>query len=264
MRNPQFQIDLTLYHEAMDLSLHDEIWFQNALRNRDNLKEITKNLTREHCDIAVNKFAANKDVGEFLKYKKNEFVDTETLNILLNTSSHESKVNIIKTISKKTENNAAIVSALLKEYCDKTRDIFDAKILAFPENIEDAFAPIRKFKIQLDEQKYFIVFLNNKGLSSTNNHETINEYFEKRANSNNICRGYVDKKMISNQYMENAKNTLLYLKECKLPINVINKVSGDYKIVYKENQVCHLGNYDFTISSDDIKILNISEVKEAK
>ena len=139
MRNPEFKIDLSLYQEAMNLSLHDEVWFHNALRNRENLREITKSLTKEDCDIAVNRFTANKDIGEFLKFKKNEVVDEDTLNILLNTSSKESKSKIIQLISKKTENHAAIVSALLNEYCQQTRDIFDAKILAFLENIEEAF-----------------------------------------------------------------------------------------------------------------------------
>lgn len=264
MRTPEFQIDLSLYHEAMNLSLHDEVWFHNALRNRENLREITKTLTKEDCDIAVNRFTANKDIGEFLKFKKNEIVDEDTLNILLNTNSKYSKTKIIQTISKKTENNAAIVSALLKEYCEQTRDIFDAKIIAFLENIEEAFAPLKKFKIELSESKFFLVMLDDKGIATTEEHQSINEYFNQRAISNKICRGYVSKNMIPESYIQNAKKNLLYMKECKLPIHFVQKNSGDYKIVYKENQVCHMGEYDFTISCNDIKICNISEVRGNK
>jgi hypothetical protein len=264
MRNPEFKIDLSLYQEAMNLSLHDEVWFHNALRNRENLREITKSLTKEDCDIAVNRFTANKDIGEFLKFKKNEVVDEDTLNILLNTSSKESKSKIIQLISKKTENHAAIVSALLNEYCQQTRDIFDAKILAFLENIEEAFAPIKKFKIELNESKFFLVMLDDKGITTTEEHQSINEYFSQRAKSNKICRGYVSKNMVPEKYIENAINKLLYVKECKLPVHFVQKNFGDYKIVYKENQVCHMGEYDFTISCNDIKILNISKVRGDK
>jgi hypothetical protein len=261
MRKPIITADLSAYHDAMALSLHDDEWFSAALKNKENLQEITKHITKENTEIAINRFMSNKNIGEILKYKKISMIDETSINVLLHTNSMASKKAILDTISKKTEHNCAVVISLLNEYCDKNRDIFDAQVVPFPENLEDTVAPLRKFKVNVGE-KFFIVKLNSNNLvaESTDNTQNINDYFITRSKSKNICRGYFS--VDNEETIADLKNKLLYFKEIKIPVPYANTKEGDYKIIYRENQVCHMGAYDFTLDGRALKILHIQKSGE--
>jgi hypothetical protein len=258
MHKPIITADLSAYHDAMALSLHDDEWFSAALKNKENLYEITKHITKENTEVAVNKFLSSKNIGEILKYKKVSMIDETAMNILLDTKSIDSKKSIIDAISKKTEHNCAVTVSLLSEYCDKTRDLFDAQVTPFPENIEDTFAPIKKFKINVGEKHLIVALETNRLVTDNTEHvNSINEYFLDRAKSKNICRGYFC--LENEQEVANLRNRLLYFKEVKLPMAFANTKEGDYKVIYRENQICHLGTYDFTIDGGYLKVLHIEK-----
>jgi hypothetical protein len=90
----------------------------------------------------------------------------------------------------------------------------------------------------------------------------LNEYFETRATSKKICRGYLSKDDLPEDFFIEAQQKLNYLKECILPINFARKTESDYKIVYKEYQICHSQDKDFTIDGKRLKISYIDKVKK--
>ncbi len=265
MRKAEISIDLTLYNDAMQLCLYDREWYAIAKEQKENLFETIKIVTGDLSEIATNKYLLNKDIAELMKYKCANQLDEQSLGFFFDTESDASVKYLTSVIKTKTEFNAAVVKNLLQEYCDNTRDIFHATISPFPETPLDTTKSMKKFKVVINEDKYFILELSGQTLICRQHLENIsqlNEYFETRATSKRICRGYFSKNDLPEEIVIEAQQKLNYLKECILPINFARKTESDYKIVYKEYQVCHCQDKDFTIDGKRLKISYIDRFKK--
>jgi hypothetical protein len=261
MRKPIFEIDLALYNDALKLSLHDNEWISKAFENKQNIKELLKNVTKQDTLIATNEYIAKNDLGKIFKYKKIRSLDESTILYLFDQNAEQSKINLINQIKNKTTRNTNIIKNLIEEYSINTRDVFDAKILPFPDKIEDTVKPITKFKIQLTEQKFFALEIGENELlveDSSDNFIQIQEYFQERKKKKRITRGYLTKEQITQTQVQNLLEKLNYLKEVEIPFNYALK-QGDYKIVYREHQVAHLSDKDVTINDRNLRILHIGE-----
>lgn len=265
MKKAIFKLDLETYKDAMKISFHDSEWYNIAKNNKENIFEAIKNITGDYTDVAVNEYLSTKDVGVIMKYKKHKLLDEHSLNLFFNPEKDDSIKHLINVIENKTEFNGAVVKNLLQEYCDITRDIFDGIITPFPETTEDTTKPIKKFKISINEQKYFIAHLNGRKLSCPQNMENMkafNEYFENRAKAKNICRGYISSKDISETQVKYAQQQLNFVKECSIPVNQVKKQIDEYKVIYKESQVFHTPTNDFTIDGKKLIISFIDKVNK--
>ena len=265
MKKAIFNLDLEAYKDAMKISFHDSEWYSMARNNKENIFEAIKNITGDYTDIAVNEYLSTKDVGVIMRYKKNSYLDEQSLNLFFKPEKTESIRHLIRVIENKTEFNGAVVKNLLQEYCDITRDIFDGVITPFPETTEDTVKPIKKFKITINENKFFIVQLQGRKLVCPQNMENLlgfNEYFENRAKAKNICRGYISSKEISEAQVKYAQQQLTFVKECSIPVNQVKKQTDDYKVIYKESQVFHTPANDFTIDGKKLIISFIDKVNK--
>ena len=73
---------------------------------------------------------------------------------------------------------------------------------------------MKKFKVVINEDKYFILELSGLTLVCKQNLENIsqlNEYFETRATSKKICRGYFSRNDLPEEFVIQAQQKLNYL-----------------------------------------------------
>jgi len=261
MRKPIFEIDLTLYNDALKLSLHDNEWLSKSFEDKQNIKELLKDVAKQDTLIATNEYIAKNDLSKIFKYKKSRSLDESTILYLFDQNAEQSKINLINQIKTKTTRNACIVKNLLEEYSNSTRDLFDATILPFPDKIEDTVKPITKFKIQINEDKFFSIEIGENELlldSSTEKLASVQEYFKERKRKKRITRGYLTKEQITPTQVQKLLEKLIYMKEVEIPHTYALK-QGDYKIVYREHQVAHLEDRDVTINDRNLRILHIGE-----
>jgi hypothetical protein len=265
MKKAHIDIDFDSYYDAIKLCYKDDVWLAEALNNKNTLKELAKPFTGYYTDIAVNNYLITNDVGEFLKYKKPNCMSEGFVNLLFNANSEESKNLIINTVTNKTYQNAVVMKCLIEEYCDKTRDVFYGKIVPFPDSVQETTQGLAKFKIIRENEEIVAMIQNNNliTLALTPWGKKIEEFFDQRAQSKNMCRGYISENELSVQDFEFAKKQLVHLKEVYLPVNIAHTKPNTYKVLYKEKFIAHDRNRDITIDSKGLRVFYIGKMGDS-
>ena len=264
IKQAHFEIDLQKYHEAIDFSLHDHEWLQKTFSNKENILDFTNDLITKNNNVAVNKFLFNRNIAEFLNNKSNTTFSEEKIDLLLGNTNEKTNRSIINQIKSKTFHNAKIAESLLKEYCDRTRDVFTGIITPIPQNIEETTLPIKKFQVKISKEVSFNIGLNNTGLEVLNDHENldvIQKYFENRQRNKNIIRCYLDDNIINEKIAEEITKKFLYVKESTIPSNFAFADEKRYKVIVRESNVCLIDNCYFSINTKPLKVSLFKDTK---
>lgn len=256
IKKPNLILDFNLYNDALKLCIHDDEWLQNAFNEKSNIIEFAKTFAYEEANRAANEFCYSNDVSSLLKHKKTKALTDQAVQFIFEQNSEDAKINLINKIRSRTYYNALAVKSLLEEYCENTRDIFNASILPHPESIHDTIKPIKKFGIQIDD-KNFVVNLNENSLNIFNRNEQFNQirkYFKTRMFDKQLQKAFVN---LSETQYNQIKNQLNFYKEVKIPSTKASLNEGNTKIIFRKNQAFGVDDQIYTINGDSIKALGI-------
>lgn len=255
---------MNLYCDALKFCIHDDAWLKSAFEDKNNLHEFTKNFTMNKTNQAICEYLYSKDITSVFKYKRKTMLTEQDLNFWFSQESEVAKINLIQKIKNKTNHYAEAVKYLLEDYCDQTRDNFDAKILPCPLSLTETIKPVRNFKVVISDDKNFAVEIMDTSLKVHDNNSYLNnlrEYFEKRRTSKAFSRAYLSEEEIDDTTFNQLKSKLLYLKEIQIPSCAASLHENKYKILYRNNQSYVKEDKIQTLTDKNIKILHIEKVK---
>jgi hypothetical protein len=262
MKTNYLEIDYKEYNEALEKSLFDESWVKNLYYDKENIVNFFKRINEtRYLSFAAN-FMRHPDIKRIVVAKSNCDINNRLVEQILDAGSAKENLRKVNEIKSITNYYANIVTSLLNEYSENTRNFINGVIKPYPENIEDTWKPIKSFRITTDDCQIAIKILNNK-ISCDNINENLHNYFDSRNKCKDLKRAYLKETQLSHINLKNIKRELLNLKEVQIPTNYcqIEKYDAKYKVVYKGNQTVKYEGEEVSISGNNIKIYQILELK---
>lgn len=256
-RKANFVVDFNLYHDALKTCIHDDDWLQKAFSDKENIVEFAKQFVKTQPEKVVNEFCYSKDISTLLKNKKTKVLSENELLFLFDQNSEDTKINLINSIKNKTAYFGQATASLLREYCENTRDFFDATIIPHPSKMSETVRPVKKFGIVIEENKSLIFQLHDKGavvLSEGTQFINLKKYLKNRYISKELIHGYLD---LNENTFKQLSNKLNFYKEVEIPRFKISNQKAEYKVVLRKNQTFTLDENIMSISGKNLKVLAI-------
>jgi hypothetical protein len=135
-----------------------------------------------------------------------------------------------------------------------TRKFGSYKICPLPENEDDTYLPIKKFKMVCDGNDCKATII--RGGLRIEGDDDMSDYFNKRIMSKFMKTGYTDE--IPNE-KENRRR-LIFLKAIPLEnIKSLSKTTGKYKLKFLGNQTVSDNDNEFSITDEPISVSYIGK-----
>lgn len=262
-KKPNFVVDFNLYHDALKTCIHDDDWLERAFSDKVNMLEFAKPLIKNQPNKVINEFFYTKDISTIIKNKKNQVLENNQLLYLLNPDSEDAKIKLINDIKNKTSYYGQAVVGLLSEYCENTRDFFDATVIPHPSKMSETIRPIKKFGVVITEDKSIIMELTDKGAIIHNEgsqFSNLKNYLQNRANSKELISGFISQNYLSKDHFNNIATKLNFYKETEIPTFRISNVPSDYKVVLRKNKTFQLEENIMSLTGNNLHILAISRM----
>lgn len=262
-KKPNFVVNFNLYHDALKTCIHDDDWLEKAFSDKVNMLEFAKPFIKNQPTKVINEFFYTKDISTIFKNKNNQVLEENQLLYLFNRNSEEAKIKLINDIKNKTSYYGQAIVGLLSEYCENTRDFFDATIIPHPSKMSETIRPIKKFGVVITENKSLIMELTDKGALVHNDGSHffgLKKYLQNRFNSKELISGFVSRHDLSQESFNNITKKLNFYKEVEIPTCKISSKTSDYKIVLRKNKTFQSDENIMSLSGNNLRILAISRM----
>lgn len=250
MRCNKIKIILDGYHQALLETNHNFNWIENSINYPEIFQEYFG--TKNNLPMLKN----NPSAEDMIKYKnKNNlvFINENAINLAANKEKYLKEA--LNQTYQKTSYYASILANLLEEFATNTRVFKSYEIKPMPENDDDTYLPITKFKMICNdgECKAKIV----RGGLKIYGNEELENYFDKRILSKLLKTAYTDN--LPNE-KENRRK-LIFMKS--VPIENLKSLSlkpAKYKLMYHGNQTVRKDDNEFSITDEPINVLSIRKL----
>ena len=250
MRFNDIKILLEDYHLALLSSTNDDQW----LRNTTKYPEIFQS----YFETKNNLHAVNDSliVEDLIKYKnKNglQFIPEKVVEF------QENKRDFIKSniddVYQQTSYYANILEKLINEFSLNTRKFGSYKIYPLPENEDDTYLPIKKFKMICKDGDCKATIM--RGGLKIDGNDDMSDYFQKRIISKFMKTGYLDE--IPNE--KDNRRRLVFLKSIPLDgVTSFSKHPKKYKLRFLGNQTVDDGENEFSVTNEPICVTHIGQI----
>lgn len=250
------EICLKDYYQALQKSLFDSEWIENLYTDKSNVLDFFEKVGTYNTIRNAVKFMETNKIKYLFDSCNRNILSPSAMEMLYEAGTANQNQKMIQALYEQTFYNANIVAALFNEYSEKQREFFDAKILPFPQSMEETWKPISKFKVG-----EIPVSLNENGLNVQITGR-IHDYFESRKQVKTLKKLYLPESMISNKEFQAVKRKLINFKFCEISTNFAYKESNSnkYKITIQGSQTVANDECEYNIMGKNIKILHICEV----
>lgn len=250
MRSNEIKIILENYHQALQETIHDEKWISNAMNYPEIFNEYFQ--TSNNVDV-INEQISISDIIEY-RQKNNLFSINENV-FRFKENKKKYLIENVDHIYQKTSYYANIVANLLQEFSQNTRIYDSYKLSPLPENVDDTYLPISKFKMICKNGECQVKII--RGGLKVTNHEELTDYFNKRILSKFLKTAYLDN--IHDE--ENCRRRLLFMKSIPLQgVKILSKLPSKYKVIYKGNQTVAKDNNEFSITDEPVNVMSIRKL----
>jgi hypothetical protein len=244
MHSNDIKIFLEDYHLALISSANSDQWLANA----KNYPEVFNSYfeTSNNVDVVSNGHLV-ENIISYKNKNKLTYVPEHVINFEENKKKFVAE-NISETYQK-TSYYANILEKLINEFSANTRSFGSYKIHPFPENEDDTYLPIKKFKMICNGNvcKATIV----RGGLKVEGDDDMSNYFYKRIISKFMKTGYTDE--VPNE--KHNRRRLIFMKSIPLEgITSLSKTPKKYKLKFLGNQTVDDGSNEFSITNEPIQV----------
>lgn len=238
--------------------MYDSEWVQNLYTDKENLLEFFSRTGDNNTIRNAMRFEETKNIKYLLQTKNSTLLPDFSADLFFEAGKPEKTMQLINEIYHKTSYYAERVEDLLNEYSENTRNFFETTIQPFPDNIEDTWKPIAKFKIG----NQFAILEKNSIRFLDENCEFA-QYFTERKTKKLLKKLYLNYKTLPESEYKTTRRRLLNYKESLIPTHYadISPDNSSYKITLKSNQTVKRGSQEFTLLGECIRVYHIQEIK---
>lgn len=251
-------IDLNEYNDALKKSMFDSEWVQNLYTDKENLLEFFSRIGDQNFIKNAMRFEETKNIKYLLQTKNSTLLPDFANDLFFEAGKPETTMQLINEIYQKTNYYAERVEDLLNEYSENTRNFFETTIKPFPDNIEDTWKPITKFKIGNQ-----IASLEKNSIKFLDENCEFSQYFTERKSKKLLKKLHLTYKTMPESEYKTTRRRLLNYKESLIPTHCaeISPDNASYKITLKSNQTVKRDNQEYTLLGECIRVYHIQEIK---
>lgn len=253
----RIHIDMGNYKEALKKSLFDEEWISNLYTDKTNILKFFESIGSNRPIKNASQFMESMKIKHLIETKNSSVLPEFACQRFYEAGKSEQNIRMINEIYSETNYYANRIEDLLNEYSENTRDFGEYTIAPFPEDIEDTWKPITRFKIN-----DIPVTLAKNSITLENKNHKMNDYFENRKKKKLIKKLYITYKNLSEDNFRFAKRFLLNHKEAQIPVNFASTLSENcsYRITCNANQTVNRNGIEYTLTGNGIHVYHITEV----
>lgn len=252
MRHNITEIFLENYHYALTTSVNNASWNDKVNHFPELIQEHLG--TKRNCAVIGDKLDS-KQLVEF-KFKNNlSHIPQKLLD--LKNNKIEIATELVNNLFQKTSYFSHMIKNLLDEFADTKRKFAHYKISPFPEQPNDTYFPIKKFKIDSNFGPFLAELIKSGMIIKQSEDDEMKDYFINRCMNKNIKTGYTDD--VSD--FDKLKRKLVFLKFA--PLNNVKLLSispKKYKVRYLGNQTVKHENNEYSISDEPINIIYLEKI----
>ena len=251
-------LNLNEYADALKKSMYDSEWVQNLYTDKENILEFFSRTGDKDTIKNAMRFQETKNIKYLLQTKNSNLLPDFAVDLFFEAGKPEKTMQLINEIYQKTNYYAERIEDLLNEYSENTRNFMETTVQPFPDNIEDTWKPINKFKIG-----NHIATLEKNTIQFLDENCEFSQYFTERKNKKLLKKLYITYKNMPESEFKTTRRRLLNYKESAIATHFANISPDDaaYKITIKSNQTVKRENQEFTLLGECIRVYHIQEAK---